>query len=206
MSVKPRRLASLRAATMAIVLAASGMVLQSLAGPLPALACSCAEPLPSMARAAAEPNTAVVLGTIGEQLPEQTPVAVETWFHGPGFSDVIWLNFGSQSMTSCDPFVTRGERRLLVLFRQADTGTFGVNPCVSSGVIGTDAGDEALAQAIELFGSNPTPPPGSTEPPVSPRPPAGDPGAGWLFVVGALGAAAVIFALVALAGLRRRPR
>jgi hypothetical protein len=204
MRTRPPRTPSVRAVIAALLLAACGALAQGLGGPLPALACSCAAPLPSMARVAAEPNTVIVVGTIGRQLADRTPVAVDTWFHGPGASEVIWLGFGSQAMSSCDPFVTAGERRLLVLFRQEGMGTFGFSPCVASGVIGTEAGDEALAEATELFGAGPSPPPGPTEPPVSPRPPPGDPGAGWLFVVGALGAAALIFAVVALLGLRRR--
>jgi hypothetical protein len=186
-----------------VLLALTAAFAQSLAAPLPALACSCMEPLPGIGRLAAEPNVVVIAGTVGEQLPDRTPVAVDTWFHGPGPSDVVWLSFGSQSMTSCDPSVTPGERWLMVLHRQ-DDGIFSYSPCVVSGVIGTDAGDEALAQATEIFGGQMTPPPGPNEPPISPRPPTTDPAAGWVYIVGVLGAAALVFAAVALLGLRRR--
>jgi hypothetical protein len=186
-------------AACALVLAA--LVIQSLS-PLPARACSCAE-IASIARAASKPGVAVVAGTVGRQLPDRTPIAVDTWFHGSQAADVIWLNFGSQGQTSCDPFVTSGERRLLVVHRQQEN-LYSVDPCVASGVIGTEPGDAALAEAVEVFGGGATAPPGSTDPPISPRPPTTDPAAGWVYVVGALGAAALLFAVVALVGLRRR--
>lgn len=186
-----------------VLLALSAAFAQSLAAPLPAMACSCVAPLPSIERVAADPNVVVIAGTIGQQLPDRTPVAVDTWFHGSGPSDVVWLSFGSQSMSSCDPFVSPGERWLMVLHRQ-DEGIFSYSPCVVSGAIGTDSGDEALAQATEIFAGQMTPPPGPTEPPISPRPPTTDPAGGWVYIVGALGAAALVFAVVALVGLRRR--
>ncbi|HVM29357.1 MAG TPA: hypothetical protein VM305_01110 [Candidatus Limnocylindrales bacterium] len=215
MTIRSQPARSLRALGLGFVLALGAVLAQSFVAPLPGLACSCVAPLPSLAEVAREENTVIVVGTIGQQLPDRTPVAVDTWFHGPGATDVVWLGFGSQSMSSCDPFVSPGERRLLVLFRQEQGGTHGYNPCVASGVIGTEAGDEALAQAVELFGAAPTPPeppeppeatepPEPTQPPLSPRPTPGDPGAGWLFVAGTLAATALIFAVVAIAGLRRR--
>ena len=201
-----------------LVLALVAAFAQALAGPLPALACSCMEPLPGMDSVASQPDTVVLVGTIGQQTPERTPVAVDTWFHGPGISDVVWLSFGTQAMTSCDPFVTPGERRLLVLHRQED-GTFGYSPCVASGVIGTPAGDEAFAEATELFveapvratpeptgPTGPTGPPEPTEQPATPTPAPDGAAQGWVFVAGALGAALLIFGAVALFALRRQPR
>jgi hypothetical protein len=190
----------------ALVLALAAGFAQALAGPLPVRACSCMEPLPGLARVAADPATVIVAGTIGQQLAEQTQLVVDTWFHGAGMTDVLWLSFGSQMLSSCDPFVTPGERRLMVLHRQ-DGGLYSVNPCVSSGVIGEEGGDAALAEAEALFLTDvpATPqPPSPTEPPDSPSP--SGPGDGWLFVAGTLGAAAVLFAVLALLGMRsRRP-
>ncbi|CAN5668127.1 hypothetical protein BH23CHL7_BH23CHL7_13060 [soil metagenome] len=195
-----RRPIVLAAATLLALAAAFG---QALAGPLPARACSCMEPLPSLARVASEPGVVVLVGTIGQQQPERTPVAVERWFNGPGMTEVVWLNFGRQAMTSCDPFVTAGEKRMMVLHANED-GTYGVNPCVVSGVVGTESGDTAVAEAEALFAVQPTPSPAATDPPATPGPSVGDTGAGWLMVGGVLGAAALVFASVVLLSVRRR--
>jgi hypothetical protein len=177
---------------------------QALAGPLPAFACSCMAPLPTIAEVAQDPNTVVIAGVIGQQLPDRTPVAVDTWFWGPAPTDVVWLSFGNGQMTSCDPFVTVGERRLLVLSR-SDANLFSVNPCVASGVIGEPGGDEALAEAQTLFGGSAPPTPAPTEPPAvpAPTPAALDPT--WLYVAAVIGGAGLIFAVMALLAVRRRP-
>jgi hypothetical protein len=189
---------------MAAALAMGALFLQSLSAPLPALACSCIDPLPSLARVAAEPNVAIIAGTVGAQQPERTPITVDTWFHGPGVTDVVWLNFGSQMMTSCDPVMTAGERRLMVISANGD-GTFSYSPCAPAGVIGTDSGDKALAEAVALFAAEPTPPP--TQPPELPRPnePEASPaGMAWLLVAATLAAGAVVLGGVALYAVRRR--
>jgi hypothetical protein len=175
---------------------------QALAGPLPARACSCAAPLPSLARVAGDPGVVVLVGTIGQQQAERTPGAVETWFNGPGANDVVWLNFGRQMMSSCDPFVTAGEKRIMVLHPIGD-GAYGVNPCVVSGVIGTADGDAALAEAEALFAGQP-PPPGATDPPALPGAPTGASSDGWLMVGGVVGVAGLILVGVALLSVRRR--
>lgn len=149
---------------------------QALAGPLPVRACSCMEPMPGLAAVASEPNVVILAGTIGPQQPERTPVHVDTWFHGPGLTEVVWLSFGSQMTTSCDPFVTEGERRLMVVQRQ-DDGLFSYWPCAPAGVIGTEAGDAALAEAEALFSVEPSPTPPPTDPPET-EPPATDPPTG----------------------------
>ncbi|HWH36945.1 MAG TPA: hypothetical protein VNT28_04135 [Candidatus Limnocylindrales bacterium] len=186
-----------------VMLALAAAFAQALAGPLPARACSCIDPLPSLARVASEPNVTVIVGTIGQQQPERTPVGVEGWFTGPGVTDVVWLNFGSQAMTSCDPFVTAGEKRLMVLHPNGD-GTYSVNPCVASGVIGTEAGDAALAEAQALFVAQPTPGPSPSDPPAAPQPLPDGADGGWLMVLGVLGVATLAFAAVVLIATRRR--
>jgi hypothetical protein len=187
------------------ILALTAAFAQALGGPLPARACSCIHPLPTMARVVSEnPASVVLVGTIGRQQAERTPVAVEAWYHGPGVTDLVGLNFGNQGMTSCDPFVTAGEKRLMVLHRNED-GSFGVNPCVASGVIGTEAGNAALEEAEALFAA-PQPPPTAppSEPPTAPTEPAGAADLGWVMVASVLGVALLLFVAVALVAVRRR--
>jgi hypothetical protein len=196
-----------RALTLAAVAALAFLALaaQALYDPRPALACSCIFPMPTIAQVAAEPGTVVVTGTVAQQLPDRTAIAIDTWYWGEGVTDVAWLSFGSQGMTSCDPFVTVGERRLLVLHRQ-EPDLFSVNPCVESGVIGTESGDKALAAAIELWGDGSVPPtPAPTAPPESPTPTATSIDPGWLYVAAVAGGGALVLALVALLATRRRP-
>lgn len=188
----------------AIALTFMAVFVQALAGPGRALACSCMEPMPTLADVAQEPNTVVIAGTIGPQQPERTPVEVDTWFHGPGPTNIVWLSFGTQMMTSCDPVVTAGERRLMVLHRDPQ-GVFTVNPCVTSGVIGTDAGDAALAEANALFAAATPPPVEPTEPPPVVAPPPTEVDAARIYVVGAIVAALLVFAVVGFVALRRRP-
>jgi hypothetical protein len=200
----------LRGARRGMVVAAAtaltfvAVFVQALAGPLPAFACSCMAPMPTIAEVAQDPGTVIVAGVVQQQFPERTAVVVDTWFVGAQPVDTVWLGFGSQMMSSCDPFVTMGERRLLVMSRQA-ADLFTVNPCVQSGVIGTPAGDEALAAAVELFGGSTPPTPAPTEPPESPPPaPTGlDPS--WLYVAAVVGGAGLIFVVVTLLAIRRRP-
>ena len=175
---------------------------QALYDPRPAFACSCITPLPSLAQVASEPNTVIVAGTVAQQFPERTSVTIDTWFWGAAPVDTAWLSFGSQMTTSCDPFVTVGERRLLVMSRQ-EADLFSVNPCVQSGVIGTPDGDAALAAAEALFEEVAPPTPSPTAPPESPPPATIDPG--WLYVGGVVGGATLLLLAIALIAIRRRP-
>lgn len=188
----------------ALALTFMAVFVQALAGPGRALACSCMTPMPTIEEVAREPNTVVLAGVVGPQQPDRTPISVDTWFWGPGPTDVVWLGFGSQMLSSCDPFVTVGERRLMVLYRD-ETGSFSVNPCVESGVIGTEAGDAAMSSAMELFGGVAPPTEEPTEPPDNspPATPAAD--TGWLYVAAIVGGGGLVLALVVLLALRRRP-
>ena len=114
------------------------------------------------------------------------------------------LNFGNQMVSSCDPSMTPGERRLMVLHRQED-GTFSYSPCVATGVIGTEEGDAALAEATELFAGEAPPTPEPTPPPQAPTPEPEPADTSWLFIGGALGAAVLVFGGVAFLSLRRKP-
>lgn len=187
----------------ALALTFAAVFVQALAGPGRALACSCVMPMPTIAEAATQPGTVVVAGIIGPQQPEQTPLQVDTWFFGGAPQPVIWMSFGSRMMTSCDPFVEVGERRLMVLFRQ-DGGLFSYNPCVQSGVIGTPEGDAALATAQELFGGEPIATPVPTPPPQIGDTPGLD--AARLYVIGAVGAGVLLLAAVVLIAMLRRRR
>jgi hypothetical protein len=188
------------AAALAVTLGA--LMLQALAGPLPARACSCVMPMPSLEEAASQPGAIVVAGVIGPQQPDRTPVQVDTWFSGPAPQELVWMSFGSQMATSCDPSVSVGERRLLVLTRQ-DEQLFAYNPCVQAGVIGTPEGDAALEQAQALFGGQPIATPTPTPPPRIGDTPGMD--AARLYVVGAVGIGVLLLVGVVLfATLRRR--
>jgi hypothetical protein len=190
-------------ATTVIALTLAAFFAQSIYGPGRALACSCIQPMPTLEQVAADPGTVVVAGTIGPQAAERTPVQVDSWFLGANPQPLIWLSFGKELMTSCDPVVTEGERRLLVLSRH-DENLYGVNPCVAeSGVIGTEAGDAALAAANRLWGEGaalPTPEP--TPPPQIVDTPGLD--TARLYIVGAVGAGVLVFAAVILLALLRR--
>ncbi len=171
------------------------------------LACSCVAPLPTLAEVAREEGVSVVVGTVGRALPDRTPIAVEGWFVGGApHEDVVWLTGGSEQMTSCDIFMSAGERRLLVVYR-GDAGLYSANSCAPSGLLGTPDGDALLASAIESFGDAivpvaPEPEPESVTPiATEPSPMIGQ---GLVWVAAAVGAGVVLFGVIALVA-RRRP-
>jgi hypothetical protein len=183
----------------------SAVFVQAVALPSVVRACSCAD-FRSMAEVVAEGDATIVAGVVGRQLPDRTPVAVDTWFHGSGPSDMVWVSGGSQMMTSCDPFMEVGERRVFVLHGRPGE-LYSVDPCSVGGVIGTENGDAALAEAQALFGTGNVPP--TLEPTDPPEgPPAASPltGEGMLWLAVAVAAAAVMFGGIALLALRRQPR
>lgn len=175
------------------------------------MACSCIAPLPTLADVARDENVSVVIGTVGRALPDRTPIAVEGWFVGGPAEEVVWLTGGSQQMTSCDIFMSAGERRLLVLYR-GDAGLFSTNSCAPSGVLGTLEGDALLATAIDAFGDPNVPQsPASPEPepePESVSPIATEPsqglGQGLVWVAAAVGVGIPFFGAIVLFA-RRRP-
>lgn len=188
-----------------LLLTLSAVFLQAVALPGRMFACSCIAPPPTLAEIATTTDAAIVAGTVGRALPDRTPIAVNTWFHGANATEVVWLNVGSQAMTSCDIFMSAGEQRLLVLF-PAENGMYSANSCSPGALLGEPGGDEMLAQAVEAFGGGP--PPTAEPEPVAPIPPAepqSGPGAGLIWVAVAVTAAVVLFGAVALLALRRRP-
>ncbi|MDP8905039.1 MAG: hypothetical protein M3N29_06960 [Chloroflexota bacterium] len=189
-----------------LLLCFSALFVQAVALPWPVRACSCMPNPPGMAELAAEGGLTVVAGTVGRALPDRTPVSVDTWFHGDAPSDVVWVSGGSQQMTSCDPVMTAGERRLLVLHGEPGQ-LYSSNPCVTSGVIGTANGDAALAEAAAVFGTGIAPPTAEPEPtPQAPPTPAAPAGDGLLWVAAAVGAASLLFFSAVVLARRREPR
>ncbi len=184
------------------ILGASALFTQSAAVPARVVACSCIPP-PSLAEVATTEDVAIVAGTVGRALPDRTPVGVETWFHGASPSDVVWLNSGTQMASSCDIFMTAGERRIFVL-HVADKGTYSAISCSPNGLIGSPDGDALLEEAIATFGGEAPP---TSEPAVAAEP-AQSPwiGDGLVWVAGGVGAATLLFGLIVAAGLRARRR
>ena len=200
----------------AIAMAFTALTFQAIQLPGRALACSCVEPLPTLAELAGEQGTSIVIGTVGRALPDRTPIAVEGSFVGGPHAEVVWLSGGSQQMTSCDIFMSVGERRLLVLFR-SEGELYSTNSCAPSGLLGTAAGDALVATAVEAFGEPQAPAVGEPEPEPQPEPepeiqaePTSTPeaapllGTGLIWAAGAFAAGLMLFGLVILMA-RRRP-
>lgn len=203
----------------AIVLAFTALTFQAVQLPGRALACSCIAPLPTLVDVADDEGTSIVIATVGRALPDRTPLAVEGSFVGGPHAEVIWLSGGSQQMTSCDIFMSAGERRLLVLYR-GDAGLYTSNSCAPFGLLGTPDGDALLATAVEAFGNpqepvvaepqpepEPEPQP-EPEPEAQPEPPTTtEPaplvGAGVVWAVGALGMGLLMFGALILIAKRR---
>lgn len=184
------------------ILGASALFTQSAVVPARVVACSCVPP-PSLAEIAATEDVAIVVGTVGRALPDRTPLGVETWFHGASPSGIVWLNTGTQMGSSCDIFMTAGERRFFVLYPAGDA-TYSAISCSPNGLIGSPDGDALLEEAIATFGGEPPPTPepeAAAEP--TPSPWIGD---GLLWVAGGVGAATLLFGLIVAAGLRTRRR
>ncbi len=195
----------------ALVFAFVSYAYQAVHIPGRAMACSCMTPLPTLADVARDEGVSIVIATVGRALPDRTPIAIEGWFVGDPQEEVVWLSGGSEQMTSCDIFMSAGERRLLVIHR-GDAGLFSTNPCAPTGLLGTPDGDAILATAIDTFGDPSVPQaPTSVEPvpapetvaPVSTETSTGlDQGLVW--VVAAVGVGVLMFGAIALVA-RRQP-
>jgi hypothetical protein len=188
----------------AIVLALGAFLGQSVAVPPRVVACSCAGP-PSLAGVADDPNVSIVAGTVGVPLPDVTPLAVDLWFRGAEPTDVLMLNGGTQSASSCDIGLKPGGRYLLVLYGEAG-GTYSANMCAPNAMLGTPDGELLLAEVIELVGAGAPPPESQSE--SEPEPPAGPSpwlGSGLLWILAAIGVAFLLFAALAVVVTRRKP-
>ena len=192
----------------AFFLAFGVYAVQSVQLPGRALACSCAGPPPPMAQAAATDPVTIVAGTVGVAQPDRTPIAVDTWFHGGFVTDVIWVMGGTNQMSSCDVFMSAGERRVMVLWggpsAPGANGLYSTSSCSANAAVGTDAGNELLAEAIDTFGSGQAPPEAEPEPeaPIDLSPWLGD---GLLWAAIAVTAGLALFGVVTLV-TRRRPQ
>jgi hypothetical protein len=182
-------------------MAAASIFGQAVEAPLRVSACSCVAPMPTLEELAREPGTDIVLASVGQALPDRTPLLIEGWFHGTPETDVIWIRGGANMGTSCDVFLDAGRSYVLVLYR-GDDGLYATNSCTPSGQVGTEAGDNLVAQATSLFGTAQAPPtlePGPAAP-VDLAPWTG----GLTWVAAAAGAGVLLFGLIALLA-RRRP-
>ncbi len=196
----------------ALFLAFAAYSFQAVQLPGRVMACSCIAPLPTLADVARDEGTSIVVGTVGRALPDRTPIAIEGSFVGGPHPEVIWLSGGSQQMTSCDIFMSAGERRLLVLYR-GDAGLYSTNSCAPSGLLGTQDGDALLATAIDSFGDaqaplgpqpEPSPEPGVTSPiATEPAPLLGQ---GFVWVAAAVGVGILVLGTVVLFARRRSTR
>lgn len=192
---------SARVFGMALLVAAASLFAQAVEAPLRVAACSCVAPMPTLAELAREPGTDIVLASVGQALPDRTPLLIEGWFHGAPESDVIWIRGGANMGTACDVFLDAGRSYVLVLYRGED-GLYSTDSCTPSGQVGTEAGDNLVVQATALFGTAQAPPTPEPEPaaPVDLAPWTG----GLIWVVAAAGAGVLLFGLIALLA-RRRP-
>jgi len=194
----------------AIAISFTALTFQAIQLPGRALACSCVAPLPTLAEVARDEGTSIVVGTVGRALPDRTPIAIEGSFVGGPHAEVIWLTGGSEQMTSCDIFMSAGERRLLVLYR-GEADVYSTNSCAPSGLLGTQDGDALLATAIDTFGDATVP--GAPEPEPEPEPEVTSPiaaepspwlGQGLVWAAGAFGVGVLFFGAIVLIA-RRRP-
>jgi hypothetical protein len=188
----------------AVLLGLSAVLLQWVALPRPALACSCVAPLPTLEEFVEQAGggIAVITGTVGAPLPETTPVVVEAWFFGAAPQDVVWISGGSNVMSSCDRMLGVGERHLLVLYGPPGE-RYSTNVCARGASLDTQEGQALLAEAVALFGTGEPPPTAEPAPeqPLDLSPLAG-PGMLWVLAGGL--AALAVFGLVTLAARRRQ--
>lgn len=193
----------------ALFLAFAAYSFQAVQLPGRVLACSCAGPPPSLAEAAQQDQVTIVAGTVGIALPDRTPIAVDSWFHGAFPTDVIWVMGGTNSMSSCDVFMNASERRLLVLYGGPSApdanGLYSTSLCAPSGVAGTLEGDALLAEAADTFGNPQAPPPSPEPQPAAPVDLSPWFGEGLVWAAALFGIGLLLFGAVILVARRRPP-
>lgn len=138
----------------ALFLAFAAYSFQVIQMPGRVLACYCTEQ--SLAEVVEEGQVTVVAGVVGPAQPDRTPVVLDAWFHGAFRTNVVWLRTGTNSVSSCDVFMSVGERRLMVLhggpIAPGANGLYSSSLCSPNAVIGTAEGDALFAEAVGLFG------------------------------------------------------
>lgn len=190
----------------ALFLAFAAFSFQAVQMPGRVVACSCAG-VSTLAEVVQDDQVTIVAGVIGPAQPDRTPVVLDTWFHGPFPTDVVWLMGGTNSMSSCDVFMSAGERRLMVLYggpiAPGANGLYSSSLCSPNAVVGTPEGDELLAEAVALFGPSEGQP---SHEPVTSAPLDLSPwlGEGLLWVAAAGGVGMLMFGALILVA-RRRP-
>lgn len=188
-----RLIAAMTVATTGLWLTAAG----------PTVACSCVEPRPIGEYATVE--HAVFSGVAGPLDARGVPVRVDTWFHGPDPSPVLYLgasSFGDSAGcgTNTPP---AGTAWIWVAFLAGGGADPSTNICTPSGQLGTPEGDALLAEAKAAFGGV-APPGTSNDPPESVPPPSVPADAGGLILAGTLGLGVVVLVGAGLLA-RRRP-
>jgi hypothetical protein len=145
----------------ALLLAFAAYAFQAVQLPGRALACYCMQQT-SLAEVDLADQVTIVVGTVGAALPDRTVIGVDTWFHGPFPTNVVWVMGGTNSSSSCDARITAGERRVLILYggprAPGANGLYSTSSCAPSGVAGTPEGDALFAEAVAAFGDPLAPP------------------------------------------------
>jgi len=203
----------------AAALAFIGAWAQALAGPLPALACTCALPEGGLAALVGQPDVVVFTGTAGRQAIDRVPFTVTDWFHGDGAARIVFVRpasipdgRGGVMHNTCGLDFRPGEWMFLVAHGHPPE-PLTASVCSPHASLDTAEGQALVADATEVFGAPGAAPPAEgpaattqpTEPPAvpAPTPAALDPT--WLYVAAVIGGAGLIFAIMALLAVRRRP-
>ena len=176
--------------------------------PQPVLACSCAGP-PSFADVVGQPDAVVFVGTVGRQVVDRIPISVDTWFHGEGATDIVWVQSGEipdgrggVTINTCGPFFSAGETRIIVAYGMPP-GLLTSGSCAPGAHVDTPEGQALINEATLVFGA-PQPPPSPVPEPAAPidlTPWLG--GLGWVALLAAVSLA--IFGAIALFARRQRP-
>ncbi len=187
----------------ALFLAFATYSFQAIEMPGRVLACYCTAQ--SLAEVVDDGQVTVVAGVVGRAQPDRTPVVLGAWFYGAFPTNVVWLRTGTNSVSSCDVFLSVGERRLMVLYgapiAPGANGLYSSSLCSPNAIIGTVQGDALLAEAVGLFG----PAEGQSTEPVTSAPAELSPllGGGLVWAAAAFGIGMLLFGGLTLVARRR---
>jgi hypothetical protein len=176
-------------------------------GPQIAVACSCAASDDPVRDAAADPNTVIFAGVAQPPgVRGDVPITLTRWFKGPPPAVPVVLLDGAGFLDPnggmCGTHAPTPGREWVFVTGPTERATYGVSLCSPHGPVGEPHGAELLGAAIARYG------PGTV---AAVEPGADPPGPNGLapeLVLGAtLGAAVLVLALAAVAGIiRSRPR
>ena len=139
-------------ASVAAILISAGLISSWLALPRTVAACSCATS--SLAEFAKFPGASVFVGTVGKVDPVGLPVAVDTWFRGPGAAPIVHLDasdLGSQSSSCGIPVPPPGARYIFASTPAGPGGLLGLGLCNPYGDVSGPDGQALLAEAERAF-------------------------------------------------------